>query len=245
MGTQTLHLNDATSLGVAEFSRATQTGPAWLRFAKGRRPVDAGEVVVVVLSSNGGVVRRASTHGRELDHHELLRWLVSAEAAVRGASDPPPDAPQLTAGEAALLDSAGLPEGEPGASNALERSGIEYELLLADSVTLEQAAKMLHVKTTSRLRQRLRPADRTLYGIKVGRSWRLPKFQFARGKLVRGIDQVFPHVRGDAHPLAVKAWFSTPHQDLVLGENEQRVTPLAWLTAGHPPDEVARLATEI
>lgn len=244
MAAHTLRASAAVCRGVAELRRATRAEPSRVHFARGDLPVDAGEVLVAVFGSEGGVVQRASLHGREVNLGELMLWLVSAGAAVeRYVADPPPVAPQLTAGESALLDGAGFIEAEQGAPGALERSGIEFETLLADSFTLEQAAKMLHVKTTSRLRQRL--ADQTLYGIKAGRSWRLPRFQFARGKLVRGIDQVFPHIRSGAHPLAVKAWFSTPHQDLVLGEDEQRVKPLAWLTAGHPPEEVARLATEI
>jgi hypothetical protein len=214
-----------------------------VEFAKGKRPVNAGEVLVAVFSSEGGVVRRAKV-GRDPDFRELLLWLAGTEAAVeRCAAEPSPEAPQLTAGEAALLDEAGLVEEEKGLPGELALSGIDYDILLTDSLSLEQAAKLLHVKTTSRLRQRL--LDRTLYGIKDGKNWRVPKFQFARGKLVRGIDQVFPHIRRDAHPLAVRSWFSTPHQDLFAGKDDQRVTPVAWLAAGNPPEEVARLAAEI
>ena len=240
MANQTVRFDEAT---MAQLNRATSAEPARVQFAKGKRPVKVGEVLVAVFSSEGGVVRRAKV-GRDPNFRELLLWLAGTEAAVeRCAAEPSPGAPQLTAGEAALLDEAGFVEGEKGLPGALALSGIDYDLLLTDSLSLEQAAKLLHVKTTSRLRQRL--ADRTLYGIKDGKNWRVPKFQFVRGKLVRGIDQVFPHIRRDAHPLAVKSWFSTPHQDLVVGKDDQRVTPLAWLAAGNSPEEVARLAAEI
>ena len=97
----------------------------------------------------------------------------------------------------------------------------------------------------SRLRQRL--GQRTLYGIKEGRSWRLPKFQFdaKHKKVVRGIEKVFPRIRSDAHALEVATWFSVPHQDLVAGDDDERVTPLAWLSSGGSPETVAELAEEI
>jgi hypothetical protein len=92
-----------------------------------------------------------------------------------------------------------------------------------------------------------RLGQRTLFGIKDGRSWRLPRFQFdaKKKKLVRGIDKVLPRIRLDAHPLEVVTWFSIPHQDLVVGENEEPVTPLDWLAGGRSPETVAQLADEI
>ena len=115
-------------------------------------------------------------------------------------------------------------------------------------MTLNEAAKVLGV-STGRLRQRL--LKRTLYGMKERSAWRLPRFQFdpnKKGKLVRGIEYVLPHIRPDAHPLAIEKWFSTPHPDLVvavMGDDEEHVTPLAWLSAGKAPEEVAELAKEI
>jgi hypothetical protein len=84
-----------------------------------------------------------------------------------------------------------------------------------------------------------------LYGIKDGRSWRIPRFQFAGKKLVRGLDQVIPRIRRDAHALAVETWFKTPHQDLVIGDDEKRVSPFAWLLGGNAPEAVAELAEEV
>lgn len=88
--------------------------------------------------------------------------------------------------------------------------------------------------------------NRTLYGVKERYSWRIPKFQFASAcTLVGGIAAVIPHVRRDAHPIAVRDWFTTPHQDLVVGDDDKRVTPRAWLSSGRPVDIVAELAKEI
>ena len=113
MANHTVHFDEAA---MAQLSRATSAEPARVQFAKGKRPVNAGEVLVAVFSSEGGVVRRAKV-GRDPNFRELLLWLAGTEAAVeRCAAEPSPGAPQLTAGEAALLDEAGLRRGGEGAA---------------------------------------------------------------------------------------------------------------------------------
>jgi hypothetical protein len=213
-------------------------------------PTDTEHVWVVVLGPDEALVRRSKVHGRNVTSRELQLRLAGAEIAVERLTTTPPteNLPQLTANEAALLDEAGLSEKQPEGLGALERSRIEFEILLRESVTLTDAAKLLGV-STGRLRQRLQ--QRSLYGMKERAAWRLPRFQFdphKKGTLVRGIDKVLPHISPSAHPLAVEKWFSMPHPDLVIaimGDDETRVTPLAWLSAGKPPEEVAELAREI
>ena len=213
-------------------------------------PTDEDHVWVVVLGPDEALVSRTKVRGRKVSSRELRLRLAGAEIAVEGLAAIPPteNLPQLTAHEAALLDEAGLSEKQSEGLGALERSRIEFEILVRESLTLNEAAKVLGV-STGRLRQRL--LKRTLYGMKERSTWRLPRFQFdphKKGTLVRGIDKVLPHLRPDAHPLAIEKWFSTPHPDLVvaiMGDDEERVTPLAWLSAGKPPEEVAELATEI
>lgn len=222
-----------------------QAEPLRVELSKGVRPVEEpDEVLVLVLGPDGGVVRRKSLPMKRIDVDKLrlLMWVADAafdEVAVQAASQPPP----LTSAEAAVLDDAGLVEGQTGPGE-LERSTIAFQVLLNHSLTLENAAKALSV-SPSRLRQRL--ADHTLYGIKQGRAWRIPTFQFdtKRKNLVHGIERVLPRVNADAHPLAVVNWFKSPHQDLVIGEEETPVTPLQWLAAGGSPERVADLAMEI
>jgi hypothetical protein len=180
--------------------------------------------------------------------HVLRTVMMGAEVAVEqlATQGPAPAAPPpLSAIDAELLDAAGFIE-PPDGADPLEHTRVELELMLRTSATLEAAARELKV-STGRLRQRLSPQVRTLYGIKVGgRAWRLPRFQFAKkGRLVRNLDQVLPNIRATAHPLSVNAWFTSPHQDLVVGDEDTRVTPLAWLEAGYDPALVARLAAEV
>ena len=249
MTTSTLKLSKGGRRGLIELGRAARKLPGSRQAVavQAEGVVEAAdEVLVLVVSKIGTLVRSMKVHGRVLDARELRLRLAGAETAVdeivrvprRGAE------PQLTTAEASMLDEAGLPEGRRHVPDALERARIELGALVRESLTIDEAAKALGV-STSRLRQRLSPRRRTLYGIREGRSWRIPRFQFeSRNKLVRGIDLVLPHVRSDAHPLAVKNWFTTPHQDLVADDDE-RVTPNAWLSAGRPADIVAELAEEI
>jgi hypothetical protein len=157
------------------------------------------------------------------------------------------DASVLTAEEERVLASGGfdtspldLEETEP-----LARTALEYAKLLQSSLNVEQAAAWLDVDP-SRIRQRLVAESRTLYGVKEGRNWRLPKFQFAGRKLVPGIDQVFATLPRDLHAVAVQRWFTTPHPDLHADpEEEQSIAPLDWLRIGRSPEVVAELAREL
>lgn len=209
-----------------------------------RRKDEESDVVVLVIGQGQALVGRPRAHGRAASVRDIVRWV---EAAVDGycAERSRPMVAGLSAVEGSLLDDAGFDEGSQDEPGALERSRIEYELMLRESLTLQEAAKDLDV-TPSRLRQRLSQGIRSIFGIKDGRGWRIPKFQFQkRGQLVRNIDKVLPHVRPDAHPVAVKTWFVTPHPDLIAGEDDKPVAPRAWLSAGRPVDAVAILAEEI
>ncbi len=206
---------------------------------------DASEVLVLVLGPDGAVLARTKVTRRP-DHQTLQAVMLGANvAADRLARRVVAPSPPLTAGEGALLDEAGLVE-EPDGGEQLERGLIEFDLLVRESLSLAEAARRLKV-SQSRLRQRLSPDVRTLYGIKCGeRAWRIPTFQFAKkGRLVRNIDKVLPRIRPDAHPLAVYRWFAEPHQDLVVGDEETPLTPLVWLDAGYDRNVVGELAAEI
>ncbi len=255
MPADTVQLTANALRGLAEIGRAVgkadRKQPLEVRLSKNAAVVKSDEIVVVVFGAKEALVCRRKVQGRTPRLRELGLWMESAERAIQAlASAQAGEAPQLTSGEAALLDEAGLDEGDRTRPGAFERSRIHFDLLLQrESLTLEQAAKALGV-STARLRQRLSPGQRTLYGVKDGRAWRIPKFQFEkRGKQVRGIGKVLPQIRPDAHPLSVRAWFTTPHQDLVVGEHggddEQPVTPIEWLSSGRPIEAVAQLANEI
>jgi hypothetical protein len=248
-GTVQLSVDLKRALGKLErtlMKAAEQEGPTWVKLTQGLPGTVGDEVFVLVMGSLGTVVSRTKVTGRKPSLRDLKLRLAGAEAAVKGVSStlPAEQGTQLAEGEAALLDSLGFPEQDLDEIGANERTRIDFELFLRDSLTLEQAGKLLHL-STGRLRQRLGPRVRTIYGFKEGRSWRIPRFQVDRRRLVRGIDKVIPHIRPDAHPLAVARWFLSLHQDLVVGSEEEPVTPLVWLAGGGKPGMVADLVQEI
>lgn len=91
------------------------------------------------------------------------------------------------------------------------------------------------------MRQRL--AARTLYGIKRGRDWLLPAFQFTEAGAVPQLGAVLPRLQPDLHPVAVANWFTQPSPDLLL-EGEP-VSPRDWLRSGGAPGPVAALAAAL
>lgn len=167
--------------------------------------------------------------------------LIAVEIAqsTPAATTPPP---ALTDAEERLLREGGLDPGPltPTEAHPLHRATAEHAKLLHDSYTAEQAADLLGVNG-SRIRQRLTGTPRTLYGVKAGKSWRIPKFQFHGRRLVPGIERVVERLAADLHPVAVYRWFTSPSPDLRL-DDDTPMSPLDWLRAGHSPDAVAELA---
>ncbi len=156
--------------------------------------------------------------------------------------EPPP--PALTAAEAAALASSGAGEPTPEAAVAtLALATAAYSEIVESALSVEDAAERLGVNP-SRVRQRL--AERSLYGIKLAGSWRLPAFQFTTHGLVTGIDAVLKALPAALSVLSVARWFNTPNPDLCTRDDDERpLTPLAWLAAGCPPGAAADLASAL
>jgi hypothetical protein len=112
--------------------------------------------------------------------------------------------------------------------------------LVQHSLTVAKMAKRLGVDT-SRVRQRI--YARSLYAFKHRGTWLVPAFQVDGRKLVPGLDLAVAELSPQLHPVAVSRWFTTPNADLLLGD--ERVSPIAWLSSGGPPDIVATLAGDI
>jgi hypothetical protein len=140
------------------------------------------------------------------------------------------------------VDLADLAPRDRGAASPLALTAADYAALLATALTVPDLAARLGVDT-SRIRQRL--ARHTLYGIKDGKSWRIPLFQLddAGRALVPGLHRVAPNWAG-AHPVEVARWFTLPHVDLEDREGRP-VAPRAWLLAGDDPKAVATLGEEL
>ncbi len=84
--------------------------------------------------------------------------------------------------------------------------------------------------------------ERQLYGVRDGRRWRLPRFQFVRDgerlALVPGVTALFPALPRDFSVAAIGNWFTTVPQPQLLSEEGQALAPRAWLLAGGDPQRV-------
>jgi len=129
----------------------------------------------------------------------------------------------LTPEEVRALEEGGavLEPRAHGAESPLVRTAAEYAALLAAGFTV-----------------------RTLYGIKQPSGWRLPRFQFTERGLVPGFERVAPRLIG-VDPVSVARWFTGPHLDLTLEDDDTPIAPRTWLELGLDPGVVTALADEL
>lgn len=209
--------------------------------ASGVAPDDILGTLRDALAHEGRLAALLAELGADLDTEEFLEVLEDVVERV-GAQAPTQPASQFTETEARELEGAGVdldrrpPAGAPPAA----RSAALYAHLLASALSTREAADLLGVEE-SRIRQRL--GERTLFGVKAGRSWRVARFQFTEEGLVPGIDRVVVRLPEDVRLVALFRWLTTRNPDLVV-EGEP-VAPIDWLRAGQDPEEVAELAAEL
>jgi hypothetical protein len=182
--------------------------------------------------------------GLEVAPRRLAASLRAAIEAVQTLYYPQPGQEGLTVEELEVARAGGL-DPAPAAgdrSDPLLAGVLAYAGLVATGLTTLQAARRLGV-SDARIRQRLQA--RSLIGLRAGRSWKLPIFQFtAKGELP-GWAEVAPALPESVSPVAVERWLALPHPDLVAGEQETPFSPRQWLLEGRPAQEVARLAEEL
>jgi hypothetical protein len=192
-------------------------------------------------------------HGITASPRQLAAYVVeSVEAMEKGALVPA--AEELPEAELEVLESGGFavkagaaPEGDP-----IARAAAAYSALLETALSIKAVAEGLG-RNESRIRQRL--LQRSLYGIRRGRNWLLPLFQFqvedrqgvrAVKGVVPNVEQVFPALSPELHAVSVWRWFTSPSTELVTDEAPDRpVSPRDWLLAGRDPRPVAELARDL
>jgi excisionase family DNA binding protein len=236
--------------GSAKATRARKPSGTVLRYDR-PATLGEGEVVVMVLDRDMAVVRtlhrvapgRRGAGARNALGAAALRLaemeLVASD--VLAMDVPAPGDSNLTKEEDEALKRGGFdPTTTAERSAALVAEGAaEYASVLGDAVDVGEAAKLLGVND-SRIRQRL--GERSLYGIKDGGAWRIPRFQFRAKRVVPSLPAVLPAMPAELHPVAVKRWLTTPNPDLPLGPDDEATSPLDWLASGGDPAQVVALA---
>ncbi|MCP3963010.1 MAG: hypothetical protein GY719_34665 [bacterium] len=154
---------------------------------------------------------------------------------------------ELSREEIEILEAGGF-DLEPvdlGGEDPLARAAALYSGLLKTSLDTAAAARLLGVDP-SRIRHRLTSRPPSLYGIRLGSGWRLPRFQFDGERLVPGIGEVVAELDPELHPATVHNWFVSSNPDLVAESlAEGLLSPRDWLCHGFPPRAVAALARHL
>lgn len=183
---------------------------------------------------------------------QLNRYLKAAVDTLERVVLRPPSE-QLSTAELQTLREGGFDVDSIGPDEAdpLAHTVAEYAGLLATALSTRKAAQVLR-RDESRIRQRL--AERSLYGIRQGRSWVLPLFQFQVRRMknrlepqreLPGLDQVLPRLDPELDPVSVYRWFVTPSDELYDEKNDRALSPRDWLLSGYSVDTVARFAVDI
>lgn len=108
--------------------------------------------------------------------------------------------------------------------------------LVKTALTVDQTAVLLGV-TPDRIRRRL--TQRTLLGIRVGPTYRLPTFQFTADRELPGWNRVAPVFPDTVHMTSIAYFMTTQHPDLT--ETGEPLSPTDWLRRGRDPDLVEHL----
>lgn len=176
----------------------------------------------------------------DLDRADLI-------AALKTLPAHRPWAATLTAGEARLLDDAGLTEDPDAYAEIAADVTAHMGRLYSTAYTAAEVSSGLGVND-SRIRQRR--LNHTLWAIDDGGAWVYPAVQFElvdNGrdapqslKHVRGLDRVLPDLlTKDLHPTAVAGFLLTPQHELRIGGQPTPVRE--WLLHGEPVEPVLNL----
>lgn len=165
----------------------------------------------------------------------LRRVLESMPARLYDA-----DGGGLTAPEREALEQGGLVLDEQTGANPLAEGAVLYAAIIERSLTTKGVAKLLKV-SEGRVRQMT--ADRSLYSFVLDGKRYVPDFQFGKGRLVPEIGKVNAVLPKDRHPVSIYRWYHLASADLV--RDEEGVSPLDWLLAGLPVDEVISAASQL
>jgi hypothetical protein len=158
-------------------------------------------------------------------------------------SAPAPNAASLTEQERAIRADGGL-DMTADPDEAQRQFVLQQQTNIAtqvrDSLPVASVAARLGLDA-SRVRHRVR--DGALFGYRVGRSLRLPTWQFtSTGQPLPGLRAVLAALPEGLHPLSVTGFMTTPDPDLGA---KQHNTPAAWLAGGGDPERVAEKAAAL
>lgn len=114
---------------------------------------------------------------------------------------------------------------------------LAYTALVDDSLTVAEAALCVGADP-SRIRQQVTAGS--LSGVRVGKEWRLPAWQFDETAAIPHLQRVLEAISAELDPVSVARFMTMANEELLMGA--EPVAPRAWLAAGHDPEPVVRMA---
>jgi excisionase family DNA binding protein len=181
-----------------------------------------------------GFLRERRLPVRESEVVDVLRRLLGPHLVAA-------DSAALTGDATTFLRAhSGVEPSDAAVESATKESLAMTAAMVQTSLSMAEAAELLGVDQ-SRVRHRI--ADGALYPLRVGRSNRLPSWQFADGRALGALHEVLSALPADLHPLEVAGFFLTPQPELeVHGKSS---APRDWLAGGGDPDPVVELAASL
>lgn len=177
----------------------------------------------------------------------LPDFLFALEHAL--ATNPPTSGTsfaELTESQVARIEELGIVRPPSSTPSPRLRTRQRQAAALAGGIRVAEAAAILDVDE-SRIRQRIK--NRTLYAIRIGRSYTIPKFQFVTDaddtplQLIPNVGMVIHAIPETLPLISIVNWFRTPNDALTI--DGAATTPAGWLLAGADPAVLVDLAAEL
>jgi len=192
---------------------------------------------VLMMSTLAEVLGTYAPEISETDFADDLRLKFEQ---VHGTDDP-----ALTAGELAFLTEHGGaaardalaqwdPEAERDRRSRIVAASVQH--VFTQTLSAAQVAELTG-KSRSQITRDLN--SKRLYGLSVGRHWRVPRWQFTEHAVLPGLAEVVPAVPEHLHPSVVEGFMTTGQDEL-----EAR-TPIEYLATGGNPALVAEMVAEL
>jgi hypothetical protein len=121
----------------------------------------------------------------------------------------------------------------------------EFRNLRDTSITANDVAKRLSV-SSSRIRQLSSSSNSGLSSFQGESGERLyPTWQFDGDKTIPHLRALLQELPANIHPVALRRFMALKTADLEPKELDEELSPLEWLIAGYPPEDVLTLARDL
>lgn len=156
-----------------------------------------------------------------------------------------PDPRALSGRDRQVLASIGVPEADidehaPTAGRPVVDAAADLVAATSALLTAAQVATRLG-RSTVRIRGAI--ADRSLYGVKVGRSWLLPPWQLIDDGPLPHLRDIIAAVPEETSAVTMTRVMTEPNDELFL--DGYPVSPRDWLIAGQSPIPVAQMIGQL